>query len=383
MGTNSRYGADLSGRVDPNPVALDTQLPPLSSTESLLGSHIALRSIANIGNTAGLLLSGLVPPTWTRYVDLTALSGASFLKHDRFELKYSGSAVFVPSSLPGAPTEGEFVYTTAGHQFQFWNGTAWVGLSSGSTGVSSVTGTTDQITVTPITGNVIVSLPNQIAVTGASAANILRFSREIAANILLPSKTPAVQIVGGDGTGAGSILNNPPNVALIAPNVSTSVDQNQSNAKLELVATRSTIAQLNAGTFTAITTGDQLGEIRFGGDDAVNIRSHGARIRAAASALWSSGSHPADLYLATVPVGSIGNAVDRWVVQSTGHMVAAVNNSFDIGLSGGNQPRDLYLARNAAIAGLATVGGEKNAQVKWSTSPPSGTPPDGTIWVQY
>ncbi len=156
---------------------------------------------------------------------------------------------------------------------------------------------------------------------GTSSTNILSLSRAHATNVLLPSKTAAVQITGDDSSG-GAQLNNPPNIALIAPEVGISADQNQSDAKLELISSRSTIAQLNAGTFTAVVNGDQLGEIRFGGDDGVNIRSQGARIIIRTSATWTNTSHPANIYLATVASGSVGNALDRWVIDSTGALIA-------------------------------------------------------------
>jgi hypothetical protein len=41
------------------------------------------------------------------------------------------------------------------------------------------------------------------------------------------------------------------------------------------------------------------------------------------------------------------------------------------------------VAGTGTFSGLVTIVSEKNAQVKWSTATPSGTPPDGTIWIQY
>src|SRR5258705_127771 len=176
--------------------------------------------------------------------------------------------------------------------------------------------------------DVIISSPTTdqfLRYNGTNWVNQLITAANVGAGIfkngMLPSKDAAVQITGDDSSG-GAQLNNPPNIALIAPEVGISADQNQSDAKLELISSRSTIAQLNAGTFTAVVNGDQLGEIRFGGDDGVNIRSQGARIIIRTSATWTNTSHPANIYLATVASGSVGNALDRWVIDSTGALIA-------------------------------------------------------------
>lgn len=50
------------------------------------------------------------------------------------------------------------------------------------------------------------------------------------------------------------------------------------------------------------------------------------------------------------------NAIARWNVLSTGHLTANVDNTYDIGASGANRPRNLFLANNATIAGTATAG---------------------------
>lgn len=50
--------------------------------------------IQNAGATAGVLISGALPGTWTRYLDLTADVGDIMLHHDKLDLKYDGAAVF-------------------------------------------------------------------------------------------------------------------------------------------------------------------------------------------------------------------------------------------------------------------------------------------------
>src|SRR5579862_6228296 len=71
---------------------------------------------------------------------------------------------------------------------------------------------------------------------------------------------------------------------------------------------------------------------------------------------------PGDIALATGNAGSSGSTVtdgtDRWkILGPTGHFVAVADNTYDFGANGANRPRDLWLGRNADIAGNLTVHG--------------------------
>jgi hypothetical protein len=71
---------------------------------------------------------------------------------------------------------------------------------------------------------------------------------------------------------------------------------------------------------------------------------------------------PGDIAFSTGNTGSSGSSVvdgtDRWkIVGSTGHIFAVADNTYDIGASGANRPRDLWLGRNLDIAGNVTVHG--------------------------
>lgn len=177
MPPRSRYGADFRIEVDPNLFSgvtgdpFNSAVPPSLPTDSLSGTYLSSR-IQNPQETAGILLSGELPVSWTRYMDLTDQSpNTYFLKHEKFGLKHDGTALFVPVvGLPGSPVEGTFLYTGDTHQFQFWNGTNWVGLSAGSVGVSQVQGTANQVSASPITGNVVVSLVNSGTLPGSWTA---------------------------------------------------------------------------------------------------------------------------------------------------------------------------------------------------------------------
>lgn len=78
--------------------------------------------------------------------------------------------------------------------------------------------------------------------------------------------------------------------------------------------------------------------------------------------LPTGGGVPGDIAFSTGNVGASGTAVkdgtDRWLIKgSTGNLLANVDNTYDIGASGANRPRDLSLGRNADIAGNLTVHG--------------------------
>jgi hypothetical protein len=78
--------------------------------------------------------------------------------------------------------------------------------------------------------------------------------------------------------------------------------------------------------------------------------------------LPTGGGVPGDIVFSTGNVGTSGTAVtdgtDRWLIKGpTGHLVANVDNAYDIGASGANRPRDLWLGRNVDIAGNLTVHG--------------------------
>lgn len=62
----------------------------LSSITADIGDCTAGK-VRNAGDTAGVLLSGSLPGTWTRYLDFTATGSSAFLKHDLFQLNADGT----------------------------------------------------------------------------------------------------------------------------------------------------------------------------------------------------------------------------------------------------------------------------------------------------
>lgn len=54
------------------------------------------------------------------------------------------------------------------------------------------------------------------------------------------------------------------------------------------------------------------------------------------------------------PLLLVSNSTSRFSISAAGHLLAFADNSYDIGASGANRPKDLYLA------GVATIGGDFN-----------------------
>lgn len=73
----------------------------------------------------------------------------------------------MPLDFPSSPTLNQ-VYTFSGRSW-IWNGTAWDVNTSGASsvaGVSSLTGTTGEVEVSGLTGDITVGLPNNVTISG-------------------------------------------------------------------------------------------------------------------------------------------------------------------------------------------------------------------------
>lgn len=67
---------------------------------------------------------------------------------------------------------------------------------------------------------------------------------------------------------------------------------------------------------------------------------------------------PGSINLMTASAGSSGSSVNvgatRWTVNSSGHLLAGTDNSYDIGASGATRPRNVYIAGNLVVGGTCT-----------------------------
>jgi hypothetical protein len=135
------------------------------------------------------------------------------------------------------------------------------------------------------------------------------------ANAVLLNKPGLVQIIGADvGGNAYGML------SLIQPGIN-----NGGMPDITFASSRSTTAQINAGTYTALQANDQMGFIDFGGDDGTNLRTSAAEIQVTASAAWSGTSTPAQMDFLTVPVGSV-SPVPRMRIANSGNIGIGTTN---------------------------------------------------------
>ena len=93
----------------------------------------------------------------------------------------------------------------------------------------------------------------------------------------------------------------------------------------------------------------------------------GGRIEIVAAENFAVGTQGTRLNFSTT---ALGTAVlsERWRMQAPGHLVASGDNVTDIGASGANRPRDIFLARNLTlngfVAGPSNTGRQQVATVR-------------------
>lgn len=74
-------------------------------------------------------------------------------------------------------------------------------------------------------------------------------------------------------------------------------------------------------------------------------------------------------------VGFLTNNVTRWQINTSGHLLAAQDATYDIGASGANRPRDLYLSRDLTSGGTIVSSGDGRVRVKKDGSDTVGSGP--------
>ena len=89
-----------------------------------------------------------------------------------------------------------------------------------------------------------------------------------------------------------------------------------------------------------------------------------------------------DLKLAANSVIVRPAGTDRWIFSNLGHLLAAADNSVDIGASGANRPRALYLAAGITAGGVISgqsYGASASGYFNWATRSQITSPSDGVI----
>lgn len=101
---------------------------------------------------------------------------------------------------------------------------------------------------------------------------------------------------------------------------------------------------------TAVLNGETLADLNFIGHDGTAFGG-GSRVRGIALENWAVGAHAAGLDFFSVPVGSVV-VTNRWRLLAAGHLVAAADNTVDIGEAGASRPRNI-IARTGVAAGAS------------------------------
>lgn len=81
-----------------------------------------------------------------------------------------------------------------------------------------------------------------------------------------------------------------------------------------------------------------------------------------------TGSSARSVRVTTTGAGNVilnTNGSDRWYVNSSGHFIANADNTYDIGQSGANRPRALYLASGMYAPYLQTTSGAGAVRAFW------------------
>lgn len=109
-------------------------------------------------------------------------------------------------------------------------------------------------------------------------------------------------------------------------------------------------------TPTQILSGQELGVFSFRGYNTdTTAFSQTAAVKGFAGSDWSGTNQESFIVFITTPNGSTSN-MGRWTIQSAGHFVANTDNVYDIGASGANRPRNLYLGTSGYFPVAAIFG---------------------------
>ena len=86
----------------------------------------------------------------------------------------------------------------------------------------------------------------------------------------------------------------------------------------------------STGSYSALQSGDGLGQLLGVGDIGSSLHGAGAHIRMSADGIWSASDAPGRIEFATTPTGSVGGSTERMRIDSKGNVVintAAISTS--------------------------------------------------------
>lgn len=159
----------------------------LSAISADIGEATAGK-VRNSGNTAGILLSGSLPGTWTTYLDLTATGANPILKHPLFTLNADGSVTSNRFRVKCVQITSDFTWTQNTTADVTWNSeTADTG------GLHDTSSNTQRITI-PTNGNTgfwVFNFSGVVGVTGGLGDEITATLEDSSANVLAQDRSQA------------------------------------------------------------------------------------------------------------------------------------------------------------------------------------------------
>lgn len=173
---------------------------------------------------------------------------------------------------------------------------------------------------------------------------------------------------GEIGRMANGDLRRPSRIEVAGPILGLSFSQiTRFGSRANFAARRANGSEVNP---TAITNGQEIGALAIVGFDGTAF-GDAASVLGRAAENWAVGAHGTSLRFSTVPIGGVA-LTSRWEMQAPGHLVTVTDNVLDIGASGTNRPRNLFMAGTGnfggtitpSIAGSSAVGTES---LPWGT----------------
>jgi hypothetical protein len=341
-------------------------LPPGSSGNALVtGGAGANPSWVSVGGTGtvtsvGLALPSIFSVTGSPVTGTGTLTGA-------LASQAANLAFLSPNGSAGAPTFRSMALAdlpsiAAGSVLANVTGGAAVPTAATATAIldnafSSTQGSTlyrnaaGWVALPPGTSGQVLTSAGAAANPSWSTVSATSFANQTANTIFAgPSSGGAASpgfraMVNGDFPSAPSFIGSTTLCSALATNCDAQIARNG-------VAT----FKLGVGSATATSSALQLMRIDSANFETGNWVWNGTNLDITTSAGGTGTVRPVRVFAGTGAATFLGaNAGTQWQVDTSGHFKASTDNTVDIGQSGANRPRNVYVAGNGTFGGSITV----------------------------